>query len=105
MDKLTNFEKVVLYLVDKSLGLCKVQIRKGLFLFDSLYYSFYKRSYTNCIYIKEKYGPVPNREYYIKLSNILFDYANATIECQGFYEKTSYYLKRNIELDDFLMNI
>ncbi|ACN84310.1 OrfC [Serpulina phage VSH-1] len=35
------------------------------------------------------------------MSNILFDYANATIECQGFYEKTSYYLKRNIALDDF----
>ena len=98
-NKLDNFGKVVLYIIKGSPGLCKTQIRKGLFLVDSIYYALHKKSLTGCEYIKEKYGPVPDTKHYKKLSNILIDYAKEKIVEDNFYEKSSYYIKNDLELD------
>ena len=101
MKELDNFQQIVLSLIKRSPGLGKVQLNKWLFLFDSLYYAFHKKSFTGCTYIKEKYGPVPENKFFMKLNNILNKYTKQDTEYKGFYEKTSYYVLPNIKIPEF----
>lgn len=99
--ELSNFQKVALSLIAKSPGLGKVQLNKGLFLFDSIYYAFHKKSYTGCHYIKEAYGPVPENKFYQQLKRLLEKNTEQKIEYKGYYEKTSFYIQFGAELPIF----
>ena len=105
MDNLNNFQKIALSLIARSPGLGKVQLNKGLFLFDSIYYAFHKESYTGCTYIKEDYGPIPNIKYFNQLKKTLNKYTKTNIEYKGYFEKMSFYILDNVELPHFDKNI
>ena len=101
MSELNNFQKIALSLIARSPGIGKVQLTKGLFLFDSIYYAFHKQSYTGCTYIKENYGPVPNIQYFNQLKRALKKYTKTNIEYKGYFEKMSFYILDDVELPHF----
>lgn len=99
------FEKVVLFFIDKSPGIGEVQLRKGLFLIDSLYYALHNKSLTGISYIKEKRGPVPDNKAHKKLIDILDQpYIIHEYETKGYYEKSSYYINRELFNEDLQFN-
>ncbi len=73
MENLTNFQKVVLYIVEHSPGVGAVQLNKGLFYADAMHYAHFGKPYTECEYVKEKRGPVPN--------NVCFNQINSLLVC------------------------
>jgi hypothetical protein len=64
------FENTVLAILKASPHLGSVQLRKALVLADALHFQLHGKSLTDVYYIKHKYGPVPEKEAFIALSQM-----------------------------------
>ena len=58
------FENAVLAILEASPGLGSIQVRKALCIADAVHHSLHGKSITEVRYIKEKLGPVPDKEGY-----------------------------------------
>lgn len=71
MDK-NMFENTVLALLTITPGLGNIQTRKALCIADAVHYSLHGDSITGSRYIKEKFGPVLDKEGYRCLIEMMF---------------------------------
>ena len=58
------FKDMVLLIIELAgaRGIGATKLNKCLVISDAMYYALHKESYTDAIYIKDKFGPVPNEE-------------------------------------------
>ena len=96
--ELTNFQKVALSLIIKIKNIGKTKLYIGLFIFDGLYYALHKKTFTDCIYLKSKFSPVPHHKF-IKELKELSDINLINIEQNN---KKIVYLPKNIFEVDLL---
>ena len=68
--ELTNFQKVALSLIIKIKNIGKTKLYIGLFIFDGLYYALHKKTFTDCIYLKSKFSPVPHHKFIKELKEL-----------------------------------
>jgi len=88
-----RFKNTVLAILKTHPGLGSVQVRKSLIIADALRNALFGESLTGARYIKDRYGPVPDRNAYNLLSKMHLEECLIDIieEEEGPYTKNSFF--------------
>jgi len=99
-----RFKNTVLAILKTHPGLGSVQVRKSLIIADALRNALFGESLTGARYIKDRYGPVPDRNAFNLLNKMYIEEFLIDIieEADGHYTKNSYFALK--DPDPFVFN-
>jgi len=88
-----RFKNAVLAILKAKPGMGSLQLRKALIIADALHNAYYGESITGAKYIKHKFGPVPDDEAYLLLTQMEFPLklVEVTEKPVGPYTQNSYH--------------
>ena len=87
------FENTVLAILKAKPGMGSVQLRKALIIADALHNTMHGTSMTGAMYVKHRFGPVPDDEAYKVLMDMIFPlhFVEVIEEPVGHVTQNSYY--------------
>ena len=93
------FENTVLAILKTCPGIGSSQLRKALAIIDIIHNAVFGKGLTGCRYVKDRYGPVPDKEGSFRIIEMKYDRKIEQNEKEvGIFTQDSYF---NIEDPDY----